>query len=140
MRHSLLVADVERWSELNSYEGLVRGELDGLTVQGHLIVTAERHWAQVVPGARVDVDAWFETSKPPTTLRAGTAPALRHLDGPDYEVVGRLVAVDGDELTVQCVRAVTVDLDLPVGTDDPDLRLGTTIAVVGELRLDLATD
>ena len=73
---------------------------------------------------------------------ASAPPALTQRDGVSYEVVGTVLARDGEQVRLDSVMPLDVDLDLaPFLTRRvPDVAVGDRIRVEGTLEADLDPD
>jgi hypothetical protein len=141
MAHTLKVRDVQRWSEYNEFEGQIHGELDGVPVVCHLLGMPVRLWDTFRPGATLQVDAWVERQYGGVEILLPGSPAKLEQagDGVIYDIVGPVVAQDGEELQVDSVLPLRVDLEWAERFGDPPpLRVGEVIRVRGALKVELA--
>lgn len=141
MTHTLKVRETKRWSEFNEFEGQVHGELDGVPVVCYLLGAPVEVWDDTFrPGATLQVEAWVELQYGGVEILLPDTPAKLEQtgDGVIYDIVGRLVAQDGEELQVDSVLPMRVDLDWSERFGDPPpLRIGDVIRVRGALKIEL---
>lgn len=137
MTHTLRVRDVIRWAHLNDYEGVVRGELDGIPVTCYVLAVTAGHWASYRPGAAVRVDAWLERCGEVETLPQASQTALTQVDRALYDVTGVVTRQDGELVQVDSALPIRVDLDPPARSRLPQLQTGDVIRVRGVLKVDL---
>ncbi len=141
MTYTLEVNAVKRWTEFNEYEGQVHGVLDGLPVVCYLQGVPVELWDTFRPGATLQVDAWLGRQHGGVEILFPDAPAKLEPagDGVIYDIVGRVVAQDGEELQVDSVLPLRVDLEWAERFGDPPpLRIGEVIRVRGTLTVELA--
>ena len=140
VRHRLQVHDVVPWAEFNEYEGEIHGELDGVPVHAYVLVAPVEQWEEYRPGATLEVEAWIERSGGISPRPSGEPSELTQVDGVVYDVAGRIMEVDGDELRLGSTPPLRVDLDLPGGAERPRLKVGDGVRVRGILKVDLPDD
>jgi hypothetical protein len=140
MTHTLKVRGTKRWSEFNEFEGEVHGELDGVPVVAYLLGVPVEVWDDTfVPGATLQVEAWVELQHGGVEILPPDTPVkLEQVgDGVIYDIVGRLLAQDGEELQVDSVLPMRVDLDWAERFGPPPaLRVGDVIRVRGALKIE----
>jgi len=123
--------------DFNEYEGEVHGELDGIPVTCHVLAAPVEQWDSYRPGVTLEVDVWVERSGEIETLPVGSPAVLTQVDGVVYDVTGRIVGRDGEQLQVESTLPVRVDLDISTRTELPGLRIGDLVRVRGTLKIDL---
>lgn len=141
MTYTLQVHEVKRWSEYNEYEGQVHGELDGRPVVCYLLGMPVELWDAFHPGSSLQVDAWVELQHGGVEILLPDTPVkLEQVgDGVIYDIVGRLLTQDGEELQVDSVLPMRVDLDWAERFGPPPaLRVGDVIRVRGALKIEPA--
>jgi hypothetical protein len=141
MRHTLTVERAVPWPHFNEYEGQIEGRLDGHPVTCHVFIT-DGDWTRIRPGATYEVQAKLVRDGEVQVLDASGLPALSQRDGVSYEVVGTVVARDGEDVRLDTILPLDVDLDLapfPRRTV-PDVAVGDRIRVEGTLEAELDLD
>jgi hypothetical protein len=139
MTHTLQVRDVKRWTEYNEFEGQIGGELDGVPVVCYLLGMPAELWDTFQPGATVPVEAWVERQYGGVEIVLPDTPARleQNGDGVIYDIVGRIVEQDGEELQVESVLPLRVDLDWAERFGEPPvLRIGDVVRVRGALKVE----
>jgi hypothetical protein len=141
MRRTLTVERAVPWTRFNEYEGQIDGRLDGHAVTCHVFLT-DGDWTRVKPGDAYEVEAKLIRDGDVEVLDASAPPALTQRDGVSYEVVGTVLARDGEQVRLDSVMPLDVDLDLaPFLTRRvPDVAVGDRIRVEGTLEADLDPD
>jgi hypothetical protein len=142
MPHVLRVSGVTRWTDLNEYEGEVRGELDGVPVHCYVQSTAVEQWDLYVCGGTLHVEAWFERlgGTALLSLPPGTRPQLTRVDGVVYDVDLVVTQRQLDQLYLDAMLPSRVDLDWPCGRDAPRLQVGEAVRIRAVLKVCLADD
>lgn len=137
-RHSLRVRAMRQW-EFNDYEGEIEGELDNVLIRAYVVVRSAAEWDQHPPGSVLDVEVWIERSGAVEVLPTDTTPALVERDVAEYDAVGTVEAVDGEEVRLRSVLPLRVDLDLSARTREavPTLRADDVVRVRGILKVDI---
>jgi hypothetical protein len=140
---------VSPWSQLNDYEGEVEIDLGDRRLHCRVVLPSGQ-WDAVRPGERVIAALWLARSGEVALLDAAAAaePGLRQLRGVAYEAVGRVEAVDDEQLRLDCGaglggagRLLDVDLELtPALRQQLHVAPGAQLRVVGTLQLDLDPD
>jgi hypothetical protein len=141
MTHTLHVREVARWWEYNEFEGQIHGELDGVPVVCYLLGVPVALWDTVRPGAVLRVEAWVERQYGGVEILLPHSPARleRAGDGVVYDIVGAVVAQDGEVVRVDSVLPLRVDLEWAERFGEPPpLRIGEVIRVRGVLKVELS--
>jgi hypothetical protein len=138
MRHTLTVERAVPWPQFNEYEGQIEGRLDGHAVTCKVFLT-DGDWSRIKPGDAYDVDAKLIRDGDVEVLDASAPSALTQRDGVNYEVVGTVLARDGEDVALDSVLPLDVDLDLApfLQRTVPDVAVGDRIRVEGTLEADL---
>jgi len=141
MRHTLTVERAVPWAQFNEYEGQIEGRLDGHPVTCRVVLT-DRDWTRIKPGDTYEVEAKLVRGGDVQVLAASALPALTQRDGVSYEVVGTVVARDGEDVQLDTVLPLDVDLDLApfLRRAVADVAIGDRIRVEGTLEADLDPD
>jgi hypothetical protein len=91
-------------------------------------------------GETLPADLRLERSGEWGRVDLGRTPSLVQVAGVDYDLVGTVLDVTGQELVVDASLVLGVDLDLPPGAEPPDLAAGDRVEVRGRLQVDLEPD
>lgn len=131
---------MKRWTEFNEFEGQVHGELDGVPMVCYAQIAPVEVWDTFQPGATLQVEVWLERQYGGVEILLPTAaPKLEQTgDGVIYDIVGPLVAQDGEESQVDSVLPLRVDLNWGERYGaPPPLRIGDVIRVRGAIMIEL---
>jgi hypothetical protein len=138
MTHTLTVERAVPWAQFNEYEGQIEGRLDGHAVTCKVFL-ADGDWSRIKPGDTYEVDARLLRGGEVEVLDANAPPALTQREGVNYEVVGTVLARDGEDVQLDSVIPLDVDLDLApfMKRTVPDVAVGDRIRVEGTLEAEL---
>lgn len=139
MTHTLQVRAVKRWSEYNEFEGQIHGELDGVPVVCYLLGMPVELWDTFRPGATLRVEASVERQYGGVEILPDSPAKLEQTDdGVIYDIVGPVVAQDGERLQVDSVLPLRVNLEWAERFGHPPpLRIGDVVRVRGALEVKL---
>jgi hypothetical protein len=136
---TFIIQHIRPWSEFNEYEGQLEGFFgdDWLTV--YVQIYSAEEWRALVPGNRLEGEVWLERHGVVEVLAGPVAPALTQQRGVNYELIGQVMSIEGEQVQLDSVFPLRVDMDWPVkGREQfPVFGVGDWLKVVGVLRLSL---
>lgn len=127
------------WSEFNEYEGQWEGIANNHQLTVYVQMYSENDWGLYTPGDQIDVRLWLERDGVVERLDKPATPQLRQQQGINYEVIGQVMSVVGEQVQLDTIFPLRVDMDWPVRDLErfPTFKVGDWLKVKGILRLSL---
>ena len=137
---NFVIKRVERWIELNEYEGLIYGCVDDMDVCAHALLLDPLDWEIVAPGRMIDADFWFERSGYVTRHEHPIERELREKGRAHYVLAGLVTERrTNEDIVVDSVFSLRIQLDPPRGQENHTygLTTGDWVRIEGVLKFEL---
>ena len=144
--YRLSISRVERWTQLNQYEGLVKGDINGRSICLHFVASSEAEWSELLPNTNVDVEVWLaRVEELPLCQSEVIPPTLQELTGEadiaHYTAQGKIVDFDkygSIYLETGFLSPLMVDMEIPSHLKESwNPEIGKFIQMLGSLRMDI---
>ena len=136
MLKTVTLRKLEPWPQFNEYEGEVVVEVDGRELTCHVVMSSKDAWRTHRPGEALKADLWLDRDRTWEKARPTDQPFLRHVAGVHYELLGKILDLRGERLTVDAGLVLSVDLEADAAAVST-LAVGDKVRAEGSLTIDL---
>jgi hypothetical protein len=123
------------WPQFNEYEGEVVVEVDGRELTCHVVLSSAQEWKQHRPGERRPAEVWLDRDRTWEKAEPDAEPYFQHIGGVHYELIGTVLDIRAERLTVDAGFLLSVDLE--TGAAPAGVAVGDKIHVDGSMSIDL---
>jgi len=138
MSYNFRIIKIDRWLDLNEYEGQIRGIIDDKQLSCYLFASPES-WSVLSAGQEINISLWIERAGDilVTKDRIIAFEPVSSNDDVAYKVAGQIISVEGEGyISLKTVLPLTVDMDIPYGQSDEFVfDVGCFIEFIGILKM-----